>query len=114
MNGEQLGMGVPRVVGDEELMREWFAFFGVTTGVRLLGWTTATAVRLIVAGRPPSEDGPEVLLRYGWGSRATRYRNVKHLHAFAEALREKGLVVDEDQLQADGARAVAAVVGTVS
>src|SRR3954454_19374845 len=107
---EQLNAGLraPRVVGDEELMREWFAFFGTTTGVRLLGWTTPTAVRLMLAGVP--DGGPEGLLRYGWGSRATRYRNMKHLHSFRESLDAKGLVLDEEQLRADGARAVASVV----
>jgi len=74
-----------KVLNDREFADEWIRFFGVTTGVRLLGWAAISAI-----GAPEDADR-RWLLVHGWGAMSTRYRNVNQLSRFREHLRAQGL-----------------------
>lgn len=74
-----------RVMDDETFGREWVAFWGPVSGSRIIGWMVLSAIKL---GR--EEPSREALLQRGWGSTATRYRNVSNLMAFREAMEAKG------------------------
>lgn len=76
------------VMSDRELVEEWFRFFGLTTGVRLMGWC---AVMGIYA---PDDADRRWIIEHGFGGVSTRYANVKRLEAFAASLRERGLSLD--------------------
>lgn len=82
-----------KVLTDRELMTEWIRFFGVGTGLRVLGWCAATAA-LMPLGDP--EVDRRALLRYGWGSVSTRYRNVGRLEEFSAHMVEQGMRLPED------------------
>lgn len=76
---------IARELTDRELAEEWIRFFGVTTGVRLLGWCAMTALRL-------GEDFSErEIIEHGWGSLSTRYRNVAHLKDFRAYMAKRNL-----------------------
>lgn len=95
-----------KVLSDRELMGEWLGFFGVRTGLRLLGWCAATAV--LMPG-PSSEWDRRALLHYSWGALSTRYDNVHRLEAFAGYMVEHGWRLAEDQ--DESFRLVGKVVG---
>lgn len=75
------------VLTDREFAEEWIKFFGVTTGVRLLGWTAISVI-----GAPADADR-RWLLEHGWGHLSTRYRNVNQLVRFREYLEAEGMTV---------------------
>lgn len=74
-----------KVLSEFEFIGEWMRFFGPTTGSRLLGW-----VSLSVIGAPGDADR-RWLMAHGWGSEATRYRNVAHLVRFRDSLALRGI-----------------------
>lgn len=79
-------------LSDREFVREWMAFFGPTTGARLLGWCVLTGVRM-------PDDAPvdeRSLIDFGWGAPSTRYRNVGYLKRFKAYMDEKGFVLAEE------------------
>lgn len=76
-----------RVLNDLEFAAEWMSFFGVVTGLRVLGWAAASVI-----GAPPDADRAW-LLKHGFGHESTRYRNVNHLVAFADSLRARNITV---------------------
>lgn len=80
------------VLDDRGLSIEWFAFFGATTGARLLGWCALTAL-VMPRGETPSRA---LLLERAFGSVSTRYRNVRQLEAFSVHLNERGLRLADD------------------
>ena len=97
-----------RVLTDQELMREWLAFFGTTTGARLLGWCALTVWRIPKAER--DRDGRSLLIEYGWGDRSTRYRNLERVQAFSDHLDELGVSVGEEEA---GSAAAVELLGLV-
>lgn len=76
-----------KVLNDREFADEWIRFFGLTTGVRLLGWAAMSVI-----GAPGDADR-RWLIDHGWGSVATRYRNVAHLERFRDHLQGEGFAV---------------------
>lgn len=75
---------------ERAFLREWVAYFGPVTAGRLIGWGALTALKL-----GNEEPTREALLKRGWGSVASRYRNVDHLQAFKRAMLDKGYVFEE-------------------
>lgn len=78
-----------RVLSEREFIEEWVRFFGLQTGVSLLGWCV-----LSVVGAPKGADHLW-LIRHGALSPATRYRNVNRLRAFGVDLARRGLSANE-------------------
>ncbi len=76
-----------RVLNDREFADEWIRFFGVTTGVRLLGWAAMSVI-----GSPAGADR-RWLLEHGWGAVSTRYRNVAELVRFRDHLLAEGIAL---------------------
>lgn len=77
-----------RQLSDREFIDEWLRFFGVTTGVRLLGWC---ALSVIGAPRGVQGDaGRRWLIEHGAGAPSTRYRNVHALLRFRDHLVSRG------------------------
>lgn len=77
-----------KALTDRQLAEAWLGFFGVTTGVRLMGWCAITEMRI-----PPGEGGRDAILRYGQGHLTTRYRNLHHLEAFVALMARRGWTV---------------------
>jgi hypothetical protein len=77
-------------LGDRELLEAWMGFFGVTTGLRLLGWCAVTGLRL------PEGATERDLLTLGQGVQSSRYANVARLKAFARFMAERGELVGHE------------------
>jgi hypothetical protein len=71
---------------DKEFMADWLAYFGTSTGPKLLGW-------LVLAHLLGSDLTERSLLNTGPMHLATRYRHVAELRGYAENLRARGLLV---------------------
>jgi hypothetical protein len=79
-----------RVMDEQTWAREWVSFWGTVSATRILGWCVLTVLKL-----GDRELTRELVLREGWGSTATRYRNVAHLLAFRDAMEAKGYSFDD-------------------
>jgi len=94
-----------RVMDEQTFGREWVAHFGPMSSTRILGWIVLTRIKL--AGREPTR---ELLLREGWGSTATRYRNVGWLVEFRDAMEAKGWTFEDAGPATDAVALLRAVV----
>lgn len=82
---------------ERALVRETLRLFGPTTAARLIGWCALTAMQF-----GDAEPTRQALLARGWGSVATRYRNVHQLERLAEHCRAQGYRFDDPPASPEG------------